>query len=833
MESRGFFPFMMSICLSIVLLSEKSVANIPVIGSIYSVFEGSQINWLDYGGMFLLSNNSNFSFGFSSTKEELALFSLSIIHVHSAIVVWTANRGFGVRDYDKFVFDKTGNVYLEKEGGIAWSPHTAGKGVTSIKLQDSGNLVLLGNDSRVLWQSFSYPTDTLLSNQLFFEGMRLVSEPNSNNLSCYLEMKSGDAILYGGFQTPQPYWSMANEYRKVITKEDGPVTSASLISNSWSFFDHNQNLIWEFILSDDFSFDVTWAAVLGDDGFISFYSLHNGDQSNAVTMKIPQNECSTPEPCDPYYRCEFLSEKNCYCPLELSNLPSCNHWIGSPCDGSKSSIQLLNMGDKLDYFALEFVSPYANCDLKGCRDACVSNCSCLMLFFENNSGNCFLFDEIGSFQLRNGTSKFISYIKLPSDAGQRLNPAKKESNSQNHLLIVMIATTIFLLASCLLFLGYWFHQRNKRMLQFFEDVMGKDNFSCQDNDIQVENFLEILSRNPNRYSYKDLQTATNNFSVKLGQGGFGSVYKGMLPDGTQIAVKKLEGSNQGKREFRTEVSTIGSIHHLHLVKLKGFCIEGTNRLMAYEYMENGSLDKWIFRANGEGLTLDWETRFSIIIGVARGLAYLHENCHMKIIHCDIKPENVLLDDNYQAKVSDFGLAKLMTKEESQVVTRLRGTRGYLAPEWVTTNALSEKIDVYSFGMVLLEIVGGRRNFNPAECSEKAHFPSYALKMMEERKLQEIIDSKLEIDEDDKRVENVIKVSLWCIQRDMHRRPSMGRIVQMLEGSCSVPEPPSSSEAGFHFLANFVRPVREERRLPAPSYCHSDAKFSAVQLSGPR
>ncbi|KAL7164224.1 hypothetical protein ACSBR2_040188 [Camellia fascicularis] len=343
---------------------------------------------------------------------------------------------------------------------------------------------------------------------------------------------------------------------------------------------------------------------------------------------------------------------------------------------------------------------------------------------------------------------------------------------------------------------------------------------------EEDNFLENLSGMPIRFSYKDLQTATNNFSIKLGQGGFGSVYQGVLPDGTRLAVKKLEGIGQGKKEFRAEVSIIGSIHHLHLVRIKGFCAEGTHRLLAYEYMANGSLDKWIFRRNEEDFMLNWNTRFSIALGTAKGLAYLHEDCDAKIVHCDIKPENVLLDDHYHAKVSDFGLSKLMTREQSHVFTTLRGTRGYLAPEWITNYAISEKSDVYSYGMVLLEIIGGRKSYDPTQTSEKSHFPSYAFKMMEEGKLRSILDSKLKIDEEDERVAIAIKVALWCIQDDMHLRPAMSKVVQMLEGLCPVPTPPTVSQMGSHLFSNFFKPISSEGTSSGPSDCNSDTYLSA-------
>ncbi|XP_059631025.1 G-type lectin S-receptor-like serine/threonine-protein kinase SD2-5 [Cornus florida] len=817
--------YSVSICLSLVLLSCASTARVQNIGQIYPEFAGSQNNWIDDDGKFLVSNNANFSFGFTVLEKDTTLFSLVIIHEPSSRIVWTANRGSSITGFDNFVFDKTGNVYLEKQGNIVWTTNTAGKGVTALELQDSGNLVLIGNDSKPLWQSFSYPTDTLLSNQIFFDGMRLVSEPNSNNLSFYLEMKLGEVILYGGFRTPQPYWSLAKEMRKIIN-EYGVITSAS-ISNSWKFFDRNQTLVQQFVFSNINSPNLTWAAVLGSDGFISFYNLQNGGFIGAEPIKIPNgDQCSMPEPCGPYTICENSNFCRCFPGLGRGTFPSCNPWISFPCNGSKSSEMLLEMGDEVDYFALEFTTPFPNVSLSACKDACLGNCSCLMLFFENKSGNCFLFDDVGSFrwQAQRGSSRFLSYIKIPSNKEHRLNPRAQESSNKKHMLLnLIIASAVLLPIVGLLFLGVWYHQKRKSIFGSFKDVMGEEDFSSH---IALGE-MDSLSHMPIRFEYKDLQAATNNFSVILGHGGFGSVYKGMLKDGTQIAVKRLEGVGQGKKEFQAEITTIGSIHHVHLVKLRGFCKEGTHCLLAYEYMTNGSLDRWIFNDGREGLTLDWETRFKIAMGMAKGLAYLHEGCSVKIVHCDIKPENVLLDDNYQAKISDFGLVKLMTREQSCVVTMARGTRGYLAPEWVTDIPISEKSDVYSFGMVLLEIIGGRRNFKPEVSSEKAHFPTYALRMLEEGRLKEILDSKLNTQERDGTVITATKVAFWCIQRDMSLRPSMAKVVQMLEGSRAVAQPPSSSQAVSQFFANFVKPIREE------PCCHIDSDLSGVQLSGPR
>ncbi|PRQ59208.1 putative protein kinase RLK-Pelle-SD-2b family [Rosa chinensis] len=294
--------------------------------------------------------------------------------------------------------------------------------------------------------------------------------------------------------------------------------------------------------------------------------------------------------------------------------------------------------------------------------------------------------------------------------------------------------------------GYRHYQRKRNAPQSPEDT-------SEDN-----NFLEKLIGMPIRYSYKDLKTATKNFSNKIGQGGFGSVYLGVLPDGTRLAVKKTEANIDWKKEFQAEVTISGSIHHLHLARLRGFCAKGSNRLLAYEYMANGSLDKWIFRKKNEEFVLDSETRFTIAVGIAKGLAYLHEDCDLNIIHCDIKPHNVLLDDNYHAKVSDFGLAVLMAREQSSL--------------WNI--------------ILLLEIISGRKNL---DLDDERYLPSYASKMFEEGKLQDIFDPKMRIDDVDERVSTAVMVALWCIQLDVTLRPPMTKVVQMLQGICSVPQPP--------------------------------------------
>lgn len=314
--------------------------------------------------------------------------------------------------------------------------------------------------------------------------------------------------------------------------------------------------------------------------------------------------------------------------------------------------------------------------------------------------------------------------------------------------------------------------------------------------IAAENaFLDALPGLPPRYTYRDLHIATNGFKTILGEGGSGQVYRGVLPGGIQVAVKALQSALQGDKEFRTEVATIGNIHHINLVRLRGFCLEGTHRLLVYEYMVNGSVDQWLFRDNPKSPRfLDWPTRFNIAMGTAKGLAYLHHDCRERIVHLDIKPQNILLDDTFEAKVSDFGLAKLMSRgDTSQVVTQMRGTPGYLAPEWLIFSAVTDKSDVYSYGMVLLEILSGRRNVDPDEIDvEKQYFPKWACrKLAEGSNVSDIVDPRLAPLSESHllQADRVLRVAMACIQEDMLARPSMPMVVQMLEGVIPIPLPP--------------------------------------------
>ncbi|XP_044474275.1 probable LRR receptor-like serine/threonine-protein kinase At1g53430 [Mangifera indica] len=293
------------------------------------------------------------------------------------------------------------------------------------------------------------------------------------------------------------------------------------------------------------------------------------------------------------------------------------------------------------------------------------------------------------------------------------------------------------------------------------------------------------------FTLRQIKSATNNFDPanKIGEGGFGPVYKGTLADGAVIAVKQLSSkSKQGNREFVTEIGMISALQHPNLVKLYGCCIEGKELLLIYEYLENNSLARALFGKPEQLLNLNWETRMKICIGIAKGLSYLHEESRLKIVHRDIKATNVLLDKDLNAKISDFGLAKLDEEENTHISTRIAGTIGYMAPEYAMRGYLTDKADVYSFGVVALEIVSGKSNTNYRPKEEFVYLLDWALVLQEQGNLLELVDPSLGTKFSKKEAMTMLNIALLCTNPSPTLRPSMSSVVSMLEGKRVVQAP---------------------------------------------
>jgi len=299
----------------------------------------------------------------------------------------------------------------------------------------------------------------------------------------------------------------------------------------------------------------------------------------------------------------------------------------------------------------------------------------------------------------------------------------------------------------------------------------------------IEKFLQSLDNDlmPVRYSYSDIKKITNGFKDKLGEGGFGLVYKGKLRSGGFAAVKILSNLKANGQDFINEVTTIGRIYHVNVVRLIGFTVEGSRRALIYEFMPNGSLDKYLVSRQGS-ISLSNEKMYEISLGVARGIKYLHQGCEMQILHFDIKPHNILLDEKFIPKLSDFGLAKLYPTDNSIVsLTAARGTIGYMAPELFYKNigGVSHKADVYSFGMLLMKMIERRKNLNAlADHSSQIYFPSWIYDQVSEGNDVELGDHATE--QENETTKKMIIVALWCIQMRPNDRPSMHNVVKMLE-----------------------------------------------------
>lgn len=352
-------------------------------------------------------------------------------------------------------------------------------------------------------------------------------------------------------------------------------------------------------------------------------------------------------------------------------------------------------------------------------------------------------------------------------------------------------------------------------------------------DVPAEEDPEVHLGQLKRFSLRELQVATDNFNNRnvLGRGGFGKVYKGRLTDGSLVAVKRLkeERTPGGELQFQTEVELISMAVHRNLLRLRGFCMTPTERLLVYPYMANGSVASRLRERAPNEPPLEWETRARIALGSARGLSYLHDHCDPKIIHRDVKAANILLDEDFEAVVGDFGLAKLMDYKDTHVTTAVRGTIGHIAPEYLSTGKSSEKTDVFGYGIMLLELITGQRAFDLARLAndDDVMLLDWVKALLKEKKLEQLVDPDLQGRYGDQEVESLIQVALLCTQGSPMERPKMSEVARMLEGD-------GLAERWEQWQK--VEVMRQEAEL-APRHndwiVDSTYNLRAVELSGPR
>ncbi|KAF5949199.1 hypothetical protein HYC85_015156 [Camellia sinensis] len=614
---------------------------------------------------------------------------------------------------------------------LVWSTNTSGKSVFGMNYTELGNLVLFDENNATVWQSFDHPTDSLLVGQTLFRGQKLTSGKSASNLTPglfsfkvqdYYEM----VVAYVS-NPPLPYFKSYVGVKYFKFEKESFLGRKIPFASSW----------------------LPWFIRLDPDGHLKAYQWDEWNWNWNVTADLMTSDigdCGYPMVCGNYGLCS--SNGQCSCLEEAiynstfwqinSRQPSLGCSLVTPISCDHSQYHTLLELKNTSYFYFNFninqsVSKNFKLEeklaLEDCKTSCLKNCSCKVALFAHNLGydsrqGCLLLSKVFSLISNEETmhvtvAVFLKVQKSPTTQNLIPSAVNSPQKKSGQVKIIMGSSLgaffvlFFVVASCIF---------------FFIKKQESEDFD--------EFFVDQVPGMP-RFSYEELRAMTSNFNAKLGEGGFGSVFQGTLSDGTKVAVKHLNGFGQVKKSILAEVETIGSIHQVNLVRLIGFCAEKSYRLLVYEYMSNGSLDTWIFQRHQEQ-TLAWQSRKKIIMDIAKGLTYLQEECRQKIFHLDNKPQNILLDEDFNAKISDFGLSKLIDKDQSQVVTMMRGTPGYLAPEWLSS-IITEKVDVYSFGVVVLEMLCGRKNLDRSQLEEDMHLLDLFKRKAEEEQLLDIVD----------------------------------------------------------------------------------------------
>ncbi|XWS37226.1 hypothetical protein CRYUN_Cryun19dG0025200 [Craigia yunnanensis] len=732
---------------------------------------------------------------------ESCLFSVSIFKTSSGgsnssfspQVVWSANRNTPVERQALLQLTPEGSLILKDgDGVVVWSPNTAGKSVSRLNLSAEGNLMLFDKTNNMVWQSFDYPTDSLVLGQRLVPGQNLRASVSPSNLS---EGLYAVAIINGDFTAYMDAYPSQIYYRSYSMEE---ITYIEFQTGMFGGLPGTNS---------------TNFIQLGSDGHLMAYEWIESKWEGIDLFEM--SRCNYPLVCGQYGVCV---EEECSCPEVVTQSqttyfkpidyrrPDLGCSAISPISCELSLHQSLLELQSTSYYSFVFTSNVNYTSIEDCKEACLKNCSCKALV--KIDSYCYFLTEVLSVNMNGSsddllynTSVFIKVQNFPS--AQSLNnnfsspnfPGRKRQD-----VAVILGATLGAISGVFLICTFCF----PRIKKGFKEV--------------EEDYLDNIAGMPTRFSFEELKNVTNNFSNKLGEGGFGSVFQGKLPSGSEVAVKHLDGFGPVKKSFMAEVQTIGSIQHFNLVRLVGFCAEKFNRLLVYEYMCKGSLDQWIFQQNKE-LALGWQIRKKIILDIAKGLAYLHEDCNQKIIHLDIKPQNILLDEKFNAKVSDFGLSKLIGRDQSQVITTMRGTPGYMAPEWLSS-VITEKVDVYSFGIVVLEILCGRKNVDGSQQEEDRHLLSLFKRKQEEGQLVDLVEKCCEdMQSNAAEVVEMMKVAAWCLQTEYARRPSMSTVVKVLEGS-------------IDFVGNLNDNFLNELEVPEAAETFASTVLPSI-LSGPR
>uniref|UniRef100_A0A2N9I293 Receptor-like serine/threonine-protein kinase n=1 Tax=Fagus sylvatica TaxID=28930 RepID=A0A2N9I293_FAGSY len=758
---------------------------VPAIAQVYNnISVGSALFATDDNSTWT-SPSGDFAFGFRRLEQDQFLLAIWFAKIPDETIVWSANRDYPAERESKVELTTAGQLVLKAPSGWElWrSKNSENPQVSNAAMLDTGNFVITSTNSSIIWNSFNEPTNTMLPTQVLDFRSNLFSSMSEENYK-------------GDVYTKNPYGAYYTS----------PDVSELSISN---------------LSTQVLRIDSYYRATLDFDGIFRLYAYpknFTGNQSWSAIWHVPENICLNivdtlgSGPCGYNSICSLgaFGKPECQCPPGFSLLDVNNKYSGCKQNDVSYMSECNEMGsviseDQFEFLEMEYADwPLADYELLQptteyeCKNSCLRDCYCAVAIFQdpkynNGIGRCWkkkLPLSNGRFN-RNAIDRKALLKKLKANSSSlnptNPNPGQGKQNQAILILAILLGTSVFfnffsvagisLIVFCL-----W----QGKIPNFYRTLHTKD-----------------LDMNLRLFTYKDLEEATSGFKEELGRGSFGIVYKGVLVSSytKYVAVKKLDKMvREGEREFKTEVTVIGQTHHKNLVRLLGYCDEGEHRLLVYEFMYNGSLSSFLFGV----IRPSWQQRIQIASGIARGLMYLHEECSTQIIHCDIKPQNILLDDLFTAKISDFGLAKLLMNHQTRTQTGIRGTKGYVAPEWFRNTPVTVKVDVYSFGVMLLEIICCRRCVD-VEMERAAILTEWAYECYRRGKVERLVENDEEALSDMEWVKKLVMVAIWCVQDVPLLRPSMREVTHMLEGILEISAPPSpflyssTSEAGKSFM----------------------------------
>ncbi|KAK7400462.1 hypothetical protein VNO78_11670 [Psophocarpus tetragonolobus] len=786
----------------------------------YSIIGKTTVIRDDLGGGNLVSEDLTFEmgfFGFDNSSRYVGIWYHNV-PASAAAYIWVANRERPIRDRRGSIKIKDdGNlVVLDGDNNEVWSSKVTinAKNNTKAVLRNDGNLVLSEEDKDV-WHSFEHPIDTFVPGMMLpartgmgmFKSWKSATDPSPGNYS--MGADSGGTIQILILDGDKRRWRSGYWDGRVFTGVSN-MTGTSLFGFKLNqgndkvgeYFTYMWNSPGEHV-----RFQITW------DGFEKRFQWDKDDKKWIETQHEPYNKCEQYNTCGSFAVCDIASHPFCSCmqgfePKHWEEWNSGNWSRGcarrtplkaeraNNSSGTEASVGeddfLEQKCTKLPDFA-RLESPDDDGD---CKSYCLKNISCTAYSFTIGIGCMIWYGELLDIQHTQNNLGNVLHIRL---ADAELDHREKKTK----IGIIIVAVVGGLICLGIVVLLVWRFKRKRKV----SSALGYNNSSdpqlfdlTRSTDLSTEfSGSTELGLEGNRlngaelpwFNFSCIVAVTNNFSEenKLGQGGFGPVYKGKLPGGEEVAVKRLsKKSSQGLEEFKNEMMLITKLQHRNLVKLLGCSIQGEEKILVYEYLPNKSLDHFLFDPVKQ-TQLDWTKRFEIIEGIARGLLYLHRDSRLRIIHRDLKASNILLDENMNPKISDFGLARIFGGNQNEANTnRVVGTYGYMSPEYAMEGLFSVKSDVYSFGVLLLEIMSGRKNTSFRD-TEESSLIGYAWHLWSEQRVMELVDPSIQDSTPKSEALRFIHIGMLCVQDSASRRPNMSSVLLMLGSeSTALPLP---------------------------------------------